>query len=127
MPQLALFLLLFLPFVSVQADAPRTFREAKKIAWTIYAERPVDFYCGCACEGNRSDPAGGGSPPREQPNPAAHVAWDHVVPPCLFGHPRQCWQQGGRKPCPSKDPVFSKAEADLHNLVALVGEVNGDR
>ena len=41
------FLLLVLLFSSSAcADAPRTFREAKKMAWTIYADRPVDFY-GC--------------------------------------------------------------------------------
>lgn len=28
-------------------QAPRTFSEAKKIAWKIYEERSVDFYCGC--------------------------------------------------------------------------------
>jgi len=127
MPQLALLLLLFLPFTSAQADAPRTFREAKKIAWTIYAERPVDFYCGCAFEGNRIDLASCGYIPRKQPKRAARVEWEHIVPAWVIGHQRQCWQQGGRKQCTSKDPVFSKAEADLHNLVPVVGEVKGDR
>jgi len=78
MPQLALLLLLFLPFASAQADAPRTFREAKKIAWTIYAERPVDFYCGCAFEGNRIDLASCGYIPRKQPKRAARVEWEHI-------------------------------------------------
>jgi len=50
-----------------------------------------------------------------------------VVPAWWIGHQRQCWQQGGRKHCRKSDPVFRKAEADLHNLVPAVGEVNGDR
>ncbi|MCQ4242977.1 endonuclease [Stutzerimonas stutzeri] len=125
-PLILLFLLL-LPFASVQADAPRTFREAKKIAWTIYAERPVDFYCGCTFKGNRIDLDSCGYVPRKQPKRAARVEWEHIVPAWVIGHQRQCWQQGGRKQCTAKDPVFSKAEADLHNLVPVVGEVNGDR
>ncbi|MBB3048979.1 deoxyribonuclease-1 [Litorivivens lipolytica] len=44
-----------------------------------------------------------------------------------MGHQRQCWQSGGRKNCTANDPVFEIMEADLHNLVPAVGEVNGDR
>lgn len=77
MYRLALLLLLLLPFTSL-ADAPRTFREAKKIAWTLYAERPVDFYCGCAFKGNRIDLDSCGYIPRKQPRRAARVEWEHV-------------------------------------------------
>lgn len=130
--RLVVLLLLFLPFNSLATgtpgvDTPRTFREAKKIAWTLYAERPVDFYCGCSFKGNRIDLDSCGYIPRKQPRRAARVEWEHVVPAWVIGHQRQCWQQGGRKHCASSDPVFSKAEADLHNLVPVVGEVNGDR
>src|SRR5690606_19617280 len=48
-------------------------------------------------------------------------------PAWVIGHQRQCWKDGGRKACERSDPVFRKAEADLHNLVPVVGEVNGDR
>ena len=75
MRPLALLLLLFLPFASVQADAPRTFREAKKIAWTIYAERPVDFYCGCAFEDNRIDLDSCGYIPRKQPKSSGNTSF----------------------------------------------------
>lgn len=34
---------------------------------------------------------------------------------------------GGRRNCNSDDPVFSVMEADMHNLVPSIGEVNGDR
>lgn len=123
---LVLFISL-LPLHTVLADAPRTFREAKKIAWTIYAERPVDFYCGCTFEGNRIDLDGCGYIPRKQPRRAERVEWEHIVPAWVIGHQRQCWQQGGRQHCTSNDAVFSRAEADLHNLVPVVGEINGDR
>ncbi|MFK5950934.1 MAG: endonuclease [Methylococcales bacterium] len=59
-------------------------------------------------------------------NRASRIEWEHVMPAHHFGHQRQCWQKGGRKAC-RKDPVFKKMEADLHNLVPAIGEVNGDR
>jgi deoxyribonuclease I len=49
------------------------------------------------------------------------------VPAWQIGHQRQCWQNGGRKNCTRYDDVFKRAEADLHNLVPSIGEVNGDR
>ncbi|MGV6473245.1 endonuclease I family protein [Azotobacter vinelandii] len=127
MRRFVLPLLLLLPFTFVQADAPRTFREAKKIAWKIYAERPVDFYCQCAYQGNRIDQKSCGYRPRKDANRAGRVEWEHIVPAWVIGHQRQCWQDGGRKNCTENDPLFSQAEADLHNLVPVVGEVNGDR
>ncbi|MFL4056571.1 hypothetical protein LER58_31065, partial [Pseudomonas aeruginosa] len=35
-----------------QANAPRTFSEAKKIGWKLYARQSVEFYCGCRYSGN---------------------------------------------------------------------------
>ncbi len=127
MPRIALLLLTLLLACTAHAEAPRTFREAKKLAWQIYAERPVDFYCGCAFKGNRIDLDSCGYRPRKQPQRAARVEWEHIVPAWVIGHQRQCWQNGGRKNCTRNDPLFSQAEADLHNLVPVVGEVNGDR
>ncbi len=127
MPRITLFLLACLTLLPAHADAPRTFREAKKLAWDIYAERPVDFYCGCSFRGKRIDLQSCGYRPRKQPQRAARVEWEHIVPAWVIGHQRQCWQDGGRKHCTRHDPLFSRAEADLHNLVPVVGEVNGDR
>jgi len=127
MRALLALLLVVIPCLSVHAEAPRTFREAKKVAWTLYADNPVDFYCGCAYQGNRVDLDSCGYQPRKNANRAGRIEWEHVVPAWVIGHQRQCWQQGGRKNCTRNDPLFSKAEADLHNLVPVVGEVNGDR
>ncbi|HBS77130.1 MAG TPA: deoxyribonuclease, partial [Pseudomonas sp.] len=113
MRRYSLLLLALLFSVQLHADAPRTFREAKKIAWQMYAERPVDFYCRCAFKGKQIDMASCGYVPRKQPKRAARVEWEHIVPAWVIGHQRQCWQDGGRKHCTSSDPVFSQAEADL--------------
>lgn len=111
----------------VLAEAPDNFNEAKRIGWAIYAERPVDFYCGCHYDAHVVDLASCGYVPRKQPKRAARVEWEHIVPAWTIGHLRQCWQNGGRKNCEANDPVFRQAEADLHNLVPADGEVNGDR
>ena len=40
---------------AAHADAPRTFTEAKKVAWRLYAPQSTEFYCGCKYTGNRVD------------------------------------------------------------------------
>ncbi len=46
---------LFFTAISVQAAAPQTFNEAKKVAWKLYAPQSTEFYCGCKYTGNRVD------------------------------------------------------------------------
>lgn len=50
-----------------------------------------------------------------------------MVPASVFGQPRQCWRDGGRENCNRSDPEFNRIEADMHNLVPAIGEVNADR
>jgi len=109
------------------AAAPRTFAEAKKIGWQLYARQSVEFYCGCRFQGNRVDLKSCGYVPRKNPQRAARIEWEHIVPAWLIGHQRQCWQRGGRQYCSRHDAVYQRAEADLHNLVPGIGEINGDR
>ncbi|MFC0711574.1 endonuclease [Azorhizophilus paspali] len=106
---------------------PATFGEAKRIARDIHADDSLTFYCGCRYQGNRIDLASCGYRPRKNPQRAGRLEWEHVVPAWVIGHQRQCWKKGGRDHCTANDPVFARAEADLHNLVPAVGEVNGDR
>lgn len=109
------------------AAPPRTFSEAKKIAWQLYAHQSVEFYCGCRYSGNRIDLQSCGYQPRKNPQRAERLEWEHVVPAWVIGHQRRCWQQGGRKHCARSDEAFRRAEADLFNLVPSIGEINGDR
>lgn len=99
------------------AAAPRTFAEAKRIGWQLYARQSVEFYCGCRFQGNRVDLKSCGYVPRKNPQRAARIEWEHIVPAWLIGHQRQCWQRGGRQYCSRHDAVYQRAEADLHNLV----------
>ena len=62
---------------------------------------------------------------RSQLTRAERIEWEYIVPAWVFGHQRQCWQNGGRKTVSVRTPVFRAMEADLHNLAPSVGEVNG--
>ncbi|MGL4860437.1 MAG: deoxyribonuclease I [Enterobacteriaceae bacterium] len=123
-------LLLFLLPLTSQADPPGSFSKAKKIATEIHQQAPGTFYCGCPIRWQEKkgipDLTACGYQPRKNPQRAARIEWEHVMPAWQFGHQMQCWQQGGRKNC-VKDPRYRTIEADLHNLQPAIGEVNGDR
>ncbi|MDG9785121.1 endonuclease I family protein [Metapseudomonas otitidis] len=112
---------------TAHAAAPRTFQEAKKAAWKLYASHPVEFYCGCRYSGNKVDLKSCGYVPRTNAKRASRIEWEHIVPAWVIGHQRKCWQNGGRENCARHDDAYRRAEADLHNLVPSIGEVNGDR
>ena len=134
---LLVFLLTWIGLCPSQAlaQAPQTFREAKLVAKReVFFDQGAmgDLYCGCRWtwtgeSGGRMDLAGCGYQARKDPNRAARLEWEHIVPASTFGRQRQCWQQGGREHCQATDPTFSLMEADLHNLYPAVGEVNADR
>ncbi len=72
-----------------QADAPRTFQEAKKVAWKLYAPQSTEFYCGCKYKGNKVDLASCGYAPRKNAQRASRIEWEHIVPAWQIGHQRQ--------------------------------------
>ncbi|TLX65053.1 deoxyribonuclease I [Stutzerimonas nosocomialis] len=119
------------------ADAPTTFTAAKVVAkQQVFFDQAAgaqgELYCGCKWQwvgksGGRIDAASCGYETRAQQTRAERIEWEHIVPAWIFGHQRQCWQNGGRKNCVADDPVFRAMEADLFNLYPSVGEVNGDR
>ncbi|OHR87942.1 hypothetical protein HMPREF3289_23685 [Pseudomonas sp. HMSC75E02] len=74
----ALFLLLAALPLAASAAAPRTFQEAKKIGWKLYARQSVEFYCGCRYKGNRVDLASCGYVPRKNAKRAARIEWEHM-------------------------------------------------
>lgn len=132
--RLGLLFLLLSPFsVMASPSHPSNFSQAKVRAKAIYQTSlpAISFYCGCDIniDGKQwqTDFTRCGYQVRKQEIRAKRIEWEHVVPAWEFGHQLQCWQKGGRKQCSGQDPVFTKMEADLHNLVPAIGEVNGDR
>ena len=114
------------------ANTPSSFRQAKIIAAKqIYDGDIPSFYCGCdiVSQGKKLIPDlnSCGYEVRKQQKRASRIEWEHIVPAWVFGHQLQCWQDGGRKNCSRKNKQFIQMEADLHNLVPAVGEINGDR
>lgn len=97
----------------------------------IYQQHARTFYCDCEIKwsGNKGLPqlAECGYQVRKQERRANRIEWEHVVPAAHLGKQRQCWLEGGRSNCAKSDPTYKAMEADLHNLVPAVGEVNGDR
>ncbi len=90
------------------------------------------LYCGCDWQwvgksGGRVNLASCDYHIRSQQTRAERIEWEHMVPAWVFGHQRQCWQEGGRKNCVDTDPVFRMIESDMHNLAPAIGEVNADR
>jgi len=57
---------------------------------------------------------------------AQRIEWEHIMPAHNFGKHLPCWKKGGRKGC-RKDKTFKAMEADMHNLVPAIGEVNANR
>lgn len=131
---LSFFILLF---TSSLIAAPAGFDEAKILSKTkVYMDQTHQgegtLYCGCdwnwvGKSGGRVDLASCGYQVRKQQARAERIEWEHIVPAWVFGHQRQCWQNGGRKNCIATDAIFRKMEADMHNLAPSIGEVNGDR
>ncbi|QFU21306.1 endonuclease [Shewanella eurypsychrophilus] len=121
------------PLLLASSSHPTSFSQAKRLAKEIYSSQlpHTSFYCGCdiKIEGKKWNPdlQSCGYQVRKQQKRASRIEWEHVVPAWELGHQRQCWQDGGRKNCGKNDKKFRKMEADLHNLVPAVGEVNGDR
>ena len=89
MPKRLALLLLCCITLPTLAEPPRTFAEAKKIAWSLYAQQSVEFYCGCRYNGNRVDLKSCGYQPRKNPQRAARIEWEHLVPAWVIGHQRR--------------------------------------
>ncbi|WP_413473472.1 endonuclease EndA [Shewanella baltica] len=122
---------------SASVSHPSSFSQAKTKSQALYAGSrqgtlpATSFYCGCDIQIKgkswKPDLASCGYQVRKQETRANRIEWEHIVPAWEFGHQLQCWQKGGRKNCADNSNEFNKMEADMHNLVPAIGEVNGDR
>lgn len=139
--QLLTITLLLLPVVAY--SEPSNFRVAKvELRNKVYFDQNNNgalgtAYCGCNWRwvgesGGRTDLESCGYQIRSPQSAAAvsraeRIEWEHVVTAHTLGKQRQCWKNGGRKNCNATDSVFNAMEANMHNLVPIIGEVNADR
>lgn len=123
--------------LSATPSHPSSFSQAKVLSQSLYLGSrngtlpAVSFYCGCDIQIKgkswKPDLNSCGYQVRKQETRANRIEWEHIVPAWEFGHQLQCWQEGGRKNCTEQSKQFNTMEADMHNLVPAIGEVNGDR
>jgi deoxyribonuclease-1 len=118
---------------------PRNFTESKKIAAELFEGYPKTFYCGCQYDKEglvNWDSCG--YKPKSHSRRSKWVEWEHIMPAHRFGHKLPCWKEPichtkegkaykGRRCCQKVDKQFIQMEADLHNLVPAIGEVNAAR
>ena len=123
--------------MAAYAEGNWTFSKSKKIAKDLYSGNQTSFYCDCnyKIKGKKLIPDWSSCDyfPRNEYTRSGKVngrslriEWEHVMPAWFFGNQMDCWKKGGRKAC-KRDKKFQKIEADLHNLVPAIGEINGDR
>lgn len=121
------------------ANPPKNFSEAKLAAKIIYADHRSTFYCGCTFdEQGQIDLKSCGYQIQQDIKRANRLEWEHIVPISHIAFHLPCWQQKlcsksngksykGRECCRKSDAQFSIMEADLHNLVPEIGELNACR
>jgi deoxyribonuclease-1 len=122
-----------------------SFKIAKKKAHNeIYYDNQKTFYCRCSFNTTTTNGAilntkECGYKPKRVNNRSKHMEWEHIVPAYEIYKNLSCYKEGhpecltksgvlkGRKCCAKVDKWFQHAEADLHNLVPAIGELNADR
>lgn len=121
------------------APPPRNFSEAKRVARQIYQAHPFTFYCNCSFNKEGViDLKSCGYRVQADPIRARRLEWEHIVPMSQMAMHLSCWQKKqcskangtpykGRECCRKIDVEFAKMEADLHNLVPEIGELNACR
>lgn len=125
-------------FVQAPVSPPLHFNQAKQLARQIYEDHRSTFYCGCHYDKhNQIDLNSCGYKIQKDKRRAKRIEWEHIMPVSLWGKELPCWKKNicckgkscykGRKCCREIDQNFSKMEADLHNLVPEIGELNGLR
>ncbi|AXH14753.1 deoxyribonuclease [Malaciobacter mytili LMG 24559] len=147
----ALFLSIILLYSLNANEKISSFTEAKKILRKIYSDHQVTFYAGCKYnykdKKNMIDRNSCGYKPKDEYTKsgklnerARRIEWEHVIPAENFGRAFKCWNEGdeqcvkengkkykGRKCCSKVESKFKFMEADLHNLVPAIGELNANR
>jgi len=133
------------------AGPNESFSKAKKQLRTIYQDHQMTFYCGCKYDyqdkNDMIDNASCGYTPRKshyksgKPNTRSkRIEWEHVVPAENLGRQFSCWRDGnpscvksngkhykGRRCCTKVNKKYRLMQADMHNLVPAIGELNADR
>ena len=116
---------------TVKGEAYSFGKSKRLLATKVYTSHQKAFYSNCDYRIKEKKliplPKTCGFHYRKNKNRSERIEWEHVVPAWHFGHQLRCWQNGGRMSCRQNNTKFKQMEADMHNLVPAIGEINGDR
>lgn len=132
----AFFIFLFASLAA--AEPPGTFSNAKRLAKELHADHRTTFYCGCKYDKHgKVDLHSCGYQIQKNKRRAERLEWEHIMPVSVWGVHFSCWNEPlccnrqhcykGRACCREINPEFAKMEADLHNIVPEIGELNAVR
>ncbi len=135
---ISIFALLLIFSANSLCATPANFEQAKKLARTVWNDHRETFYCGCAYDKHGVIDFNSCSYKSRDERHDRVISWEHVVPVSWYGRQLDCWNKPlcvskkgkkfkGRKCCKKISPVFRRMEADLHNLVPVIREVNAKR
>lgn len=124
-----------LGFSSGGLAAVKNYTEAKKTASVLWQDHRETFYCGCTYNKHGAINYSSCNFKPKNNRKDRYITWEHVVPVSWYGKQLPCWQgEGcvskkgkpykGRKCCRKKDKRFRQMEADLHNLVPEIHDLN---
>lgn len=127
--------LVFLFSSTLWGKGAKDFDQAKKMARAIWNEHRETFYCGCAYDRHGVINFNTCSYIPKNKRKDKIIGWEHVIPVSWYGNQLQCWKEEicvnkkgksyrGRNCCRKLDPRFREMEADLHNLVPVIRDVN---
>ena len=108
----------------------KNFSQAKRSYLpVIWRENAKTFYCGCTMTGKSINADSCGYKPKKANRRAKFREWEHIVPASRFGALiDQCTGVRNRRAClRRKSKIFNRMEADLHNIVPAIGELNAAR
>ncbi len=118
-----------------------SFHRAKRLLLQdVYRDHLLTFYCGSTFNNKKQISHTAGYVPVKEGPRAYRLEWEHVVPAEAFGNSFNEWRDGDPACVNSKGKAFKGRrcaekinfnyrymQADMHNLVPAIGEVNGLR
>jgi len=127
--------------IAERNNSNQSFNRAKKLLlFKVYTESRQTFYCKSGFTSDKTIIHNNGYVPIKNNARANRLEWEHVVPAHAFGQSFQAWRTGhpecvtkkgkafkGRKCAQKVSPQYRYMQADMHNLVPAIGEVNGRR
>jgi deoxyribonuclease-1 len=123
----------------INAEPPKNFSSAKRLAGKLFSSNPYTLYCHCPYDKYKKiDLKSCGMSDARKIKRAKRLEWEHMMPVSTYikhyrcGREKLCTKKngkryGGRKCCEKIDKAFQQAESELYNLWPAVGLVNGTR